>query len=550
MVEGVLGTCGEPHLIDQLRTEQLVDNRIDPQRGQQLRVEAGSDHRRRGQRPFGRDAQPVDARPDGGLHRGRHVELGDIRSTDVATAPTGQRPALHQVTHHLLGEKRVPGGPLGDDRRQFIDRWIGTQQVAEQRRGVRIIQWSKRYRLSGMYPRQCSLVLGAGRDHHHRLGLRDHREEVGHHRLADGIDPVRVLDDEQRRLRARQGSGVDQRGQPAPAGLRVDWGQRHIGVGDAEQVIEQQQILRIGVVKSRPQLNPCGFAIKVGHAGARPQQSRHRLERNVAGVGFAEGPKHLDPTAGRQLHDLPRHPALADARRSHHVHDATVAADRAVDDRVEDRHLPVPADQAGLGAPDHTIPRSDRHQLAHRHRLVGPLDAHQLGVLQDRGVLDQKSGGLTEHHPTRRSDRLHPLRIPDRLADRGVTRYTRTHLTGNDPARIQAHPQLQRDFVTTSHLGGEMPSLSLNVQRSQTRPDCVILQRHRRAEQRHQTITGELFHRAAVALYHRRAAADQLGHDLAQSLSTHRRRDVHRAHHIGEQHSHLLVLRCVSRSRS
>ena len=46
---------------------------------------------------------------------------------------------------------------------------------------------------------------------------------------------------------ARQRHGVDQRGQPAPPRIRVDLGQRHVGVGDAQQIIEQQQILRVGV---------------------------------------------------------------------------------------------------------------------------------------------------------------------------------------------------------------------------------------------------------------------------------------------------------------
>ena len=50
-------------------------------------------------------------------------------------------------------------------------------------------------------------------------------------------------------------------------------------------------------------------------------------------------------------------------------------------------------------------------------------------------------------------------------------------------------------------------------------------------------------HGPAVALHHRRRALDQLGHDLAQPLRTHRRRDVHRVHDIGEQHRDLLVLR-------
>ena len=137
--EGVLGARGEPHLIDQLRAEQLVEHRIDAQRGEQLRPEAGADHRRRVQRPLGRGVQPVDARLDGRLHRGRHRDVGDIRATDVAAALTGQHAALRQLAHHLLGEKRVPGGPLGDDRRQLADRGIRTQQLTQQRRGVRIM---------------------------------------------------------------------------------------------------------------------------------------------------------------------------------------------------------------------------------------------------------------------------------------------------------------------------------------------------------------------------------------------------------------------------
>ena len=47
--------------------------------------------------------------------------------------------------------------------------------------------------------------------------------------------------------------------------------------------------------------------------------------------------------------------------------------------------------------------------------------------------------------------------------------------------------------------------------------------------------------------HHRCRAVDQLGHDLAQALHVHRGRDVHRAHHVGEQHSHLLVLRRLRR---
>ncbi len=67
---------------------------------------------------------------------------------------------------------------------------------------------------------------------------------------------------------------------------------------------------------------------------------------------LAEGPKHLDSATGSQRRGLPGDPALTDARRSDHVHDGAAAVDRTVDDGVERRHLPAPADQADVGTPD------------------------------------------------------------------------------------------------------------------------------------------------------------------------------------------------------
>ena len=71
----------------------------------------------------------------------------------------------------------------------------------------------------------------------------------------------------------------------------------------------------------------------------------------------------------------------------------------------------------------------------------------------------------------------------------------------------------------------------------------MVLQRHWRAEHRHDAVAGETADRAAVPLNHHCRTVDQIGHDLAQPLRTDRRRDVHRMHHVGEQHRHLLVLR-------
>ena len=283
-----------------------------------------------------------------------------------------QHPALGQLAHHLLGEKRIPGGPLSDDRRQLADRGIRPQQLTQQRRDVRFIQWGKRYRLGAVSPRQRSLIVGAGGDQHHRRGARNDGEEFGEQRLAAFIDPMRVLDDVERRFGARQRHGVDQGGQPAPPRIRVDLGQLHIGVGDAEQIIEQQQILRVGIRNLFADPRAGGSAVEVSHAGARPQQPGDHTEGDVAGVGFAERPIHLDAATGRQRGGFPGNPGLADARRSHHIHHTTAATDGAIHKGVEDGHLPAPTDQARLLARHHPVARIHPEQPARARRQRRP----------------------------------------------------------------------------------------------------------------------------------------------------------------------------------
>ncbi|KZS75002.1 hypothetical protein A4G29_02575 [Mycobacterium kansasii] len=74
----------------------------------------------------------------------------------------------------------------------------------------------------------------------------------------------------------------------------------------------------------------------------------------------------------------------------------------------------------------------------------------------------------------------------------------------------------------------------------------MVLQRRRRAEHRHEAIAGELVDGTAVALHDRGCAVDEVGHDHSQPFRADGCRDVHRPHHVGEQHRHLLVLRAGS----
>ena len=116
------------------------------------------------------------------------------------------------------------------------------------------------------------------------------------------------------------------------------------------------------------------------------------MERDVTGVRFAERPKHRDPASSRGRRRLPGHSGLADARWSNHGHDTTAATDGAVDDGVQRRHLPAPADQARLRASDEAIALAYPQQSARAHRFLGALDVQPLRLSEHHGVLDEARG--------------------------------------------------------------------------------------------------------------------------------------------------------------
>ena len=129
----------------------------------------------------------------------------------------------------------------------------------------------------------------------------------------------------------------------------------------------------------------------------------------------------------------------------------------------------------------------------------------------------------------------------DVLGGRGVTQGPRADLTGDHPARIEAHPHAKIDSVAACDLGRQSVRFLLDGQPSETCSKSVFLHRNRGTKVHHHAVAGVL-HSPAVAAHRRRRPCHEVDHNVTQPLDINGGRDVHRPHHVGEQHRHLLVL--------
>ena len=125
---------------------------------------------------------------------------------------------------------------------------------------------------------------------------------------------MRVLDDIDRRHLACQRGGIDQRGQSPPPGIGINNRKSNVRIGDAQQVIEEQHVLGVGIRHPGAHSVTGGRAVQATHAGGCPQQPRHDMEGDVGGVRFAVGAEHLHFPARSDCYHLTHQTALADTR--------------------------------------------------------------------------------------------------------------------------------------------------------------------------------------------------------------------------------------------
>jgi hypothetical protein len=188
-------------------------------------------------------------------------------------------------------------------------------------------------------------------DQHQRRDLRNDCDEIGQHRFARSIDPMDVLDDVHRRISPFEGGGGDDRGQaPAPR-IWSDVGQRYLGVADAEQVVDEQQILRVGVRESGSNVCSGLVGAKTFDAGGGSHQPGDHAERDIGGVGSAVRGEHWHTAAGRTRHGFAHESALADSGRPDDSDHTSGATDGLLEQRGNGVEFPLATDECRVAAP-------------------------------------------------------------------------------------------------------------------------------------------------------------------------------------------------------
>ncbi len=204
VLEGVLQVREELRLVEELRLLQMREPapqgllRLLRDRREQRVGHVLADHRGRLQELLLLWRQPVDARRQDRLHRGRDLQRLHRPRQPVRSALSRQRARLHQRAHRLLQEERVAAldqhlrerrepRVRAEQRREQLCRALGGQAV-EPQLGV------------GSLAAPAVLVLGPVVDQQQQARGAEALHQAVEQGLGLAIDPVQILEHHQQRL--------------------------------------------------------------------------------------------------------------------------------------------------------------------------------------------------------------------------------------------------------------------------------------------------------------------------------------------------------------
>ena len=161
-------------------------------------------------------------------------------------------------------------------------------------------------------------------------------------------------------------------------------------------------------------------------------------------------------------------------------------------------------------------------------------------VLQLHEAVGQLGRALGQVSLAGLGQRLHPLRQPDRVPDRGVAALA--DLGGDDLAGIDPDPSREIESVLAPQLGGVLADVVEHLQRRVTGAPRVILVGDRGAEDGHDPVAGELVDGSLEAVYRIGKGGEEALHDRVPLLWVLALGHVHRALNVGKEDRDLLAL--------
>ena len=139
----------------------------------------------------------------------------------------------------------------------------------------------------------------------------------------------------------------------------IDLGQRHLGIGDAQQVIEAAASPRGLRREPGAHLRTSGLRRRDRSTPVAARSSRATTWKGTSlACDSQKAVNTSTPRGGGHRRDLAHQTALADARWAHHADHRAVAVDGAVQQALDGGHLPAPTDQSRLSTPDSAMPVS------------------------------------------------------------------------------------------------------------------------------------------------------------------------------------------------
>jgi hypothetical protein len=341
-------------------------------------------------------------------------------------------------------------------------------------------------------------------------------------RLGFFVDPVKILEDQQQRLRLAfaQEHPLDRAERALPSMSRVERKKWIVGGQDIEQrerrgdrvlqrPIQRQQrpgdlgLHRAGVISS--------LDSTIGAEQLDRRQVRCRF--SIGGGRALEHEPAVGPMRTNELVEKPRlaHPGLADHRDDLAPARAGLLLSLAqlLDFGVASDEACEPARRRSLEPGPH---RSGSRDFVHVDRPAKALDV-DWSQGPDLDVALGQAQAISRHQNRAwRRELLYPRRQMSRLSDRGVVHPQVAADRSHDHfTRVQADPDLDGHALGAPHFFRVLLDRLLHPERGIARPYGVIFMGERRAEQRHDAVAHHLVDGTLVVM-------DRLHHPLEDGI--------------------------------